>query len=94
MIKAGVDTMKNEIANVELYSDLKNIIQQSRKITITNVNKIMLQTYWSIGKRIVEEEQNGNLKVENYEKILNCFLDDCVLFKSMLDGNLRGKIRK
>jgi hypothetical protein len=54
--------MKNEIANIELYSDLKNIIEQSRKIVITNVNTIMFQTYWSIGKRIVEEEQNGNLK--------------------------------
>ncbi len=49
--------MKNEIANIELYSDLKNIIQQSRKIVITNVNTIMLQPYWNIGERIVEEEQ-------------------------------------
>ena len=48
--------MKNEIANIELYSDLKNIIEQSRKIVITNVNTIMFQTYWSIGKRNVEEE--------------------------------------
>lgn len=62
--------MKNEIANIELYSDLKNIIEQSRKIVITNVNTIMLQTYWSIGKRIVEEEQNGNLKAEYGSRLL------------------------
>ena len=62
--------MKNEIVNIELYSDLKNIIEQSRKIVITNVNTIMLQTYWNIGKRIVEEEQNGNLKAEYGSKLL------------------------
>ena len=37
--------MENEIANIALYSDLKNIIEQSRKNFITNVNTIMLQTY-------------------------------------------------
>ena len=56
--------MKNENLNFELYSDLKNIIEQSRKYVITKVNTIMLQTYWNIGKRIVEEEQKGNLKAE------------------------------
>lgn len=62
--------MKNEIVNIELYSDLKNIIEQSRKAVITNVNTIMLQTYWNIGKRIVEEEQNGNLKAEYGTRLL------------------------
>lgn len=62
--------MKNEIINIELYSDLKNIIEQFRKIVITNVNTIMLQTYWNIGKRIVEEEQNGNLKAEYGSRLL------------------------
>ena len=42
--------MKNENLNFELYSDLKNIIEQSRKYVITKVNTIMLQTYWNIGK--------------------------------------------
>ena len=56
--------MKNENLNFGLYSDLKNIIEQSRKYVITKVNTIMLQTYWDIGKRIVEEEQKGNLKAE------------------------------
>ena len=62
--------MKNEIVNIELYSDLKNIIQQARKAVITNVNTIMIQTYWNIGKRIVEEEQNGNFKAEYGSRLL------------------------
>lgn len=48
--------MKNEIINIELYSNLKKIIEESRKTIINNVNTIMIQTYWSIGKWIVEEE--------------------------------------
>lgn len=30
----------------------------------------MIQTYWSIGKRIVEEEQNGNFKAEYGSSLL------------------------
>ncbi len=48
--------MKNEIININLYNDIKQIFQESRKIVVTSVNIIMLKTYWDIGKRIVEEE--------------------------------------
>ena len=68
--------MENEIANIALYSDLKNIIEQSRKNFITNVNTIMLQTYQSIGERIVEEEQNGNLKAEYGSRLLKEILKE------------------
>lgn len=46
----------DEILNIKLYSDLKDIIKQSRSMVTRNVNTIMLKTYWNIGKRIVEEE--------------------------------------
>ena len=62
--------MYKEVINIKLYSDLKRIIEQSRKMVITNVNTIMLETYWNIGKRIVEEEQNGNLKAEYGSRLL------------------------
>ena len=52
--------MANEVMNVNLFKDIKAIIEESKKIVVRNVNTIMLQTYWNIGKRIVEEEQNGN----------------------------------
>ena len=56
--------MNLEIVNIELYSDLKKIIEQAGKVYVTNVNTIMIKAYWNIGKRIVEEERNGNLKAE------------------------------
>ena len=57
--------MANEVMNVNLFKDIKAIIEESKKIVVRNVNTIMLQTYWNIGKRIVEEEQNGN-QTSNY----------------------------
>ena len=60
----------DEILNIELYSDLKDIINQSRSLVTRNVNTIMLNTYWNIGKRIVEEEQNGNFKAEYGSRLL------------------------
>ena len=62
--------MNLEIVTIELYSDLKKIIEQARKVYVTNVNTIMLKAYWKIGKRIVEEEQNGNLKAEYGSRLL------------------------
>lgn len=49
---------------------MKKIIEESRKIIINNVNTIMIQTYWSIGKKFVEEEQNGNFKAEYGSSLL------------------------
>ena len=62
--------MNLEIVNIELYSDLKKIIEQARKVYVTNVNTILLKAYQNIGKRIVEEEQKGNLKAEYGSRLL------------------------
>lgn len=34
---------------------IKHIIEQARRVVITNVNIIILETYCNIGKRIIEE---------------------------------------
>ena len=49
-----------DIVSTGIIKDIKQIIEESKRTVVKNVNTIMLQTYWSIGKRIVEEEQNGN----------------------------------
>lgn len=56
--------MSNDIVNGNLINDIKTIIEESKKLIVRNVNTIMLQTYWSIGRRIVEEEQKGNERAE------------------------------
>ena len=62
--------MKKEQINLEFLKDLKTIIKESRKTVVKHVNVIMIQTYWNIGKRIVEEEQKGNLKAEYGSRLL------------------------
>ena len=41
-------------------SDIKTIIEQGRRTAYASVNAAMISTYWQIGKRIVEQEQQGN----------------------------------
>lgn len=52
-----------------IVNDIKTIIEELNKIIVRNVNTIMLQTYWSKGRRIIEEEQKGNEKAE-YDSVL------------------------
>ena len=53
--------VKNYIA------EIKQILAQARRQAYKAVNSAMVQAYWLIGKRIVEEEQNGK-KRANYGK--------------------------
>jgi predicted nuclease of restriction endonuclease-like (RecB) superfamily len=58
----GYKIMDLEIDNILI--DIRKIINESKKNIIKNVNTIMLHAYWSIGKRIVEEEQKGKKRAE------------------------------
>lgn len=42
-----------------LFRDVCSIIEQGRQKAYANVGHIGILTYWNIGRRIVEEEQNG-----------------------------------
>ena len=41
------------------YTDIKNILQTARDTAYKQVNFIVLEAYWNIGKQIVNQEQNG-----------------------------------
>lgn len=47
-----------------LFQNIKLIILESRKRVFRNANSELLQSYWQIGKVIVENEQNGSSKAE------------------------------
>lgn len=50
----------NEIVKKDdLYLNIKNILQTARDSAYRQVNFIMVEAYWNIGKKIVNEEQNG-----------------------------------
>ena len=56
--------IEKENISKEFVNDLKQIISESKIKVVSSINYIMLQTYWTIGKRIVEEEQKGDFKAE------------------------------
>jgi len=47
-----------------LFDTIKVIILQSRERVYRMANSALLESYWAIGKIIVEDEQNGNAKAE------------------------------
>ena len=50
--------------NNNFYQDIKSILQLARDNAYKSVNFIMVEAYWNIGKKIVEEEQSGNYRAE------------------------------
>lgn len=53
-----------------LIAEIKEIMAQARSSVAREVNSTMLRSYWEIGKRIVEREQNGELKAEYGKRLL------------------------
>lgn len=47
-----------------------NKIEHGREVAYSAVNMTMIETYWKIGKRIVEEEQQGNERAEYGKRII------------------------
>lgn len=66
--------VKNEIIKInrtdDFVSDIKNIISQARQATCRAINSAMVISYWLVGKRIVEEEQNGKDRADYGSYIL------------------------
>lgn len=46
------------------FEDVKKLLLQSRLHAVSAINDIMSKTYWQIGKRIFEQEQNGENRAE------------------------------
>ena len=51
-----------KLRNTNLLLSVKEIILESRKRVYRKVNSVLLETYWQIGRLIVEDEQQGNEK--------------------------------
>jgi len=52
------------------HADIKNILEQARGKARSAVNAAMVEAYWLIGRRIVEEEQRGQHKAEYGARLL------------------------
>lgn len=56
--------------NSNYIIEIRQILAQARQKAYTAVNSAMVEAYWLIGKRIVEEEQNGAEKATYGEAVL------------------------
>ncbi len=54
----------------DIYDEIRNLLKEARKSIVSNINTTMTKTYFLIGKRIVEEEQNGNERAEYGENLI------------------------
>lgn len=50
--------------------EIKQLLHSARSYVASQVNTIMVSTYFEIGKRIVEQEQNGSLRAGYGENVL------------------------
>lgn len=48
----------------ELLDKVSKILEEARKKTVRQINAVMVETYWHIGKLIVKEEQEGKEKAQ------------------------------
>lgn len=60
--------MANEISKI--YTDIAELLNVASAKAYHTVNSIMVETYWKIGQRIVEEEQGGSIRAEYGTKLI------------------------
>ena len=62
--------MDKRISKTLFYSDIRQILQSARNKAYAAVNTAMVEAYWSIGKRIVEEEQHGKERADYGQELI------------------------
>ena len=62
------DELKKSGTN--LYGAIHQVLQSARQTAYKAVNFAMVQAYWQIGRLIVEDEQNGEVRAEYGRKVL------------------------
>jgi hypothetical protein len=61
---------KQQIEKSSFIADIMLIVANARQKAYSAVNSAMVEAYWLIGKRIVEEEQSGQERAAYGEEIL------------------------
>ena len=56
--------------SADVIADIKQIIEQARKQAYTSINTLMIQSYWLVGRRFVEDEQGGASRAEYGQALL------------------------
>ncbi len=62
--------MNDRLVNVDFYSKIVELLQNSKQKVANAINYTMVLTYFEIGKIIVEEEQNGKERADYGKRLL------------------------
>lgn len=82
--------MSSEVSAI--YNDISELLKVARATAYYSVNSVMIETYWKIGKRIVEEEQAGKIRAEygsNLIGSLSAYLTE-TFGRGFSEANLRN----
>ena len=70
-----MEKMNNTIISDSLIADVRSIIEEGRKNAFAAAGKVAILTYWNVGRRIVEEEQQGNSRANYGKRIIPALAD-------------------
>lgn len=66
MAKKKTEIIKTGNAYDSILSSVVELLEHSRRLAARSVNALMTATYWEIGRRIIEVEQQGEKRAEYY----------------------------
>ena len=76
----------------KFFADVIKILQEGRSKAHTAINLVMVETYWNIGRRIVEQEQQGKERANYGDYLivnLSRYLTD-TFGKGFSEANIRN----
>ncbi len=84
--------IKNVDSPAEFYEDIRKILAQARNKAYAAINVAMVEAYWSVGRRIVEEEQKGKERAGYGEYLLKNLSEHLTkeLGRGYTEANLRN----
>ncbi len=65
-----MNSVKNKNTLSALIKQIRSLVEGARYNVARNINKEILNTYWQVGKHIVEYEQAGNIKATYGKQLL------------------------
>ena len=72
------EKQQNELITETFVCDVRTIIEQGRQQAYAAAGQAAIMTYWNIGRRIVEEEQNGEKRAAYGTRLIRTLADKLV----------------
>ena len=69
-IQTAMQAAQTPTSKLALFASISHVLQQARAQVRQTVNTTMVQTYWQVGRLIVEDEQHGNKRADYGKRVL------------------------